>query len=86
MIIRDDRRRREKFRFVINHGGARMATLNSTMAREFGARLIQFADTLEDCSARERLLALMDRTSAGTFHLVVVGEIKKGKSKWVSMR
>ncbi len=63
-----------------------MATLNSTMAREFGARLIQFADTLEDCSARERLLALMDRTSAGTFHLVVVGEIKKGKSKWVSMR
>lgn len=61
-----------------------MATLNTTMAREFGARLIQFADTLEDCSARERLLALMDRTSAGTFHLVVVGEIKKGKSSFIN--
>ncbi len=61
-----------------------MATLNTATARAYGARLVHLADTLEDPALRERLVALMARTSTGVFHLLVVGEIKKGKSSFIN--
>jgi len=61
-----------------------MASLTTAMAQEQGARLIELADALDDSAASDRLSMLLQRAASGTFQLVVVGEIKKGKSSFIN--
>ncbi len=61
-----------------------MTTLTTAMARDFGARLIKLTDALDDPAAHARLDALQEWVATGTFQLVVVGEIKKGKSSFIN--
>lgn len=61
-----------------------MAILTSAMAQEFSAQLLELSDALEDPAGRERIHALMDRARSVEFRLVVVGEIKKGKSSFIN--
>lgn len=61
-----------------------MGALTTATVRTLGARVLPFAEVLEDPSAHKRLEGWLDARQTRPFQLVVVGEIKKGKSSFIN--
>lgn len=58
--------------------------LTMPTVRHCGRRLLELAEAMEDQATPARLPALLERTYSGEFRVVVVGEIKKGKSSFIN--
>lgn len=61
-----------------------MGALTTATVRALGARVLPFAEVLEDPSAHKRLEGWLDARQTRPFQLVVVGEIKKGKASFIN--